>query len=169
MRTLTTTPAPRPLLAALLLGLAAPAALAADTAPPPPPPRAAAPVAAVDPLAAARGHIANRRWPDAIDALRKVNATGDADWNNLMGYALRKQATPDLDGSQRFYDAALRINPQHQGALEYSAELALMKGDLATAEAKAAALARVCNAPCAPLNDLNKSIASYKAGSYKPY
>ena len=100
-----------------------PAARAADTSPAPAP--AAQP--AVSPLAAAQGHLKAQRWAAAVDELKRVNASGDADWNNLMGYALRKLAKPDLDGAQRHYDAALRINPNHQGALEYAGELALMK------------------------------------------
>jgi Flp pilus assembly protein TadD len=131
-------------------------ALAADTPDP-------APVAVVDPLASARKHIESRRWPAAIDALKKVNAGGSADWNNLMGYALRKQASPDLDGAQRHYDAALRIDPRHQGALEYSGELALMKGDLPTAEARLATLSGLCRSPCEALDDLQKAVARYKA------
>jgi tetratricopeptide (TPR) repeat protein len=134
---------------------------AADPVPPPPPP-AAAPVPA-SPLAAARAQIKAKNWAGAIDELRRVNATGDADWNNLMGYALRKQATPDLDGAQRFYDAALRISPQHRGALEYAGELALMKGDLATAEARLAVLAKACPSGCEELDDLKKSVARFKA------
>ena len=63
-----------------------------------------------------------------------------------MGYALRKQAAPDLEGAQRHYDAALRINPQHLGALEYAGELALMKKDLPAAEANPG---ESCNS-CAP-------------------
>ena len=153
----------RLLATALCLALASAAALAADT------PEPANANAAADPLASSRNLIKASQWSAALDDLRKVNATGNADWNNLMGYALRKQAKPDLEGSQRYYDAALRINPQHTGALEYSGELALMKGDLATAEAKAAALAKACKAPCAGLDDLKKSIASYKAGTLKPY
>ena len=81
-----------------------------------------------------------------------------------MGYALRKQAKPDLDGAQRYCDAALEINPQHPGTLEYSGELALMKGDLPTAEARLAALGKLCSSPCEPLDDLKKSIARYKTG-----
>ena len=68
----------------------APLSFAADDAPP-------APRAAADPLAGARGHIARERWPEAIAALRRVNAPDSADWNNLMGFSLRKQARPDLD------------------------------------------------------------------------
>jgi Flp pilus assembly protein TadD len=139
-----------------LIGLGG-AVRAADSEPPSPP-RAAA-----DPLAAARKQIEARRWPAAIDELRRVNATGDADWNNLMGHAMRMQAQPDLDASQRYYDAALKINPQHAGALEYSGELALMRGDLATAETRLAALGRLCRSPCEPLDDLQKAITRYKA------
>ena len=119
--------------------------------------------AAVDPLAAARSRIRANSWPAAIDELRRVNATDNADWNNLMGFALRKQASPDLDGAQRFYDTALKLNPQHRGALEYSGELALMKGNLPTAESRLVALAEVCKTPCEELADLKKAVAKFKA------
>ena len=147
---------------ALAAAAAAPV-LAADT-PSPPPPAPTAPARLADPLAPARMHIQGQRWPAAIDELRRVNASGSADWNNLMGYALRKQATPDLEGAQRHYDAALRLEPQHRGALEYSGELALMKGDLATAEKRAATLAKACgSAGCEELADLQKAIALFKS------
>ena len=72
---------------AALCALTPLAARAADTPEPPPPsPARAAPA---QPLAAARAHIQAARWVAAIDELRRVNATGDADWNNLMGYAQR--------------------------------------------------------------------------------
>ncbi len=150
-----------PALAAMALAAAAclPGALpalAADTPAPSPAP-------AADPLAEARGQIKAGRWVAAIDTLKKLNAAGDADWNNLIGYALRKQPQPDLDAAQRHYDAALKINPRHAGALEYSGELALMKGDLPTAEARLATLAQVCSAPCEALDDLKKAVARYKA------
>ncbi len=145
--------------AALVLGVAGLLPLSTQAADTPEP--VAAPAAA--PLAPARAHIEARRWGPAIEALRKVNASGSADWNNLMGYALRKQAQPDLAGAQRHYDAALRIDPRHQGALEYAGELALMKGDLASAEARLATLSRLCSSPCEPLDDLKQAIARYKA------
>ena len=141
--------------AALLLGLAALSVRADDTPMSPP--------TETDPLAEAREQIQARRWPAALSELRRVNATSQADWNNLMGYALRTQSPPDLAAAQRYYDAALRINPRHMGALEYSGELALMKGDLPGAEARLADLARLCRTPCEPLDDLRKSVARYKA------
>jgi Flp pilus assembly protein TadD len=162
------TPMPRSVQLLLVAGLcisASTTGFAADTGPAPAvetkPSRTADRPA--DPLAAARVAIKAKQWPTAMDELRKLNSRDNADWNNLMGYALRKQATPDLDGAQRHYDAALRIDPSHQGALEYSGELALMKGDLATAEARQATLSKLCKSPCEALDDLNKSIARYKA------
>ena len=144
----------------LLAALVHVAAPAADT-PEPAPAARAAPA----PLAAAQAHIKAERWGAAIDELRRVNVSSSADWNNLMGYALRKQARPDLDGAQKHYDAALKINPRHPGALEYAGELALMKRDLATAEAHLATLSRLCSTPCEPLDDLKKAVADYKAAN----
>jgi len=153
-------------LSALAL-LATAAAHAADSEPAPtPPPRAvkAAPTApaAASPLAPARAHIQAKNWPAAIAALKQVDAYSDADWNNLLGFAMRKQATPDLDGAQRYYDAALRINPQHLGALEYSGELALMKGDLPAAEGRLNLLAQLCPTGCEAYADLKAAVARFK-------
>ena len=80
-----------------------------------------------------------------------------------MGFAQRKQARPDLDAAQRYYDAALRIDPNHQGALEYAGELDLMRGRLPEAEQKLQRLSKLCSSPCEPLDDLKKAIERYKA------
>ena len=146
-------------LGALLLALASSLACAADTPPP----------TDNDPMAAARTAVKANRWALASDELRKLNASGgyagNADWNNLMGYVSRKQSPPDIDAAQRYYDAALRIDPKHLGALEYSGELALVKRDLATAEARLATLAGLCRSPCEQLDDLKKSVDRYKAAN----
>ncbi len=153
---------------AVLAVLAAPAR-AADTTPepPPPPPYAGPAPASAAPLATAQGHIRAARWADALAELRKLNLDRNADWNNLMGYVLRKQPAPDLDGAQRFYDAALRIDPNHLGALEYVGELALTRKDLPAAEAYLARLQRACGIanPCAPLETLKKAVADFKTAS----
>jgi tetratricopeptide (TPR) repeat protein len=146
-------------LLSLALAASASSVRAADTGAPPEP----EPAAASDPLAAARAQIAAKRWDRAIAELKRVNATSSADWNNLMGYALRKHAVPDLEGAQRHYDAALRIDPRHRGALEYAGELALMKGDLPRAESYAATLGQTCPAGCEELADLKQAVARYKS------
>jgi tetratricopeptide (TPR) repeat protein len=141
-------------LVAVFLLSAAAGAYAADSGP----------VAAADPLAAARTQIAAKQWGKAIEELKKINARENADWNNLMGYSLRKQATPDLEASERYYNEALRIDPKHRGALEYSGELMLMKNDLPGAKAKLSSLQAVCGASCAETEKLKTAIAGYEAG-----
>jgi len=149
------------LLAAAALCLPVSIAFAADTTP-----SEAAPAQA-DKLAAARAQIAQKNWTGAIDALKAVNDTGSADWNNLMGYSLRKAARPDLAAAERFYNEALRIDPRHRGALEYSGELYLMLGDLPRAEQRLAALDKACRFGCEEYTDLKKAVARFKAAGNK--
>ena len=151
------------LLALFSSALLAHAAHAADTAPAAPPARAAAPAAAADKLGNARALIAAKQWPAAIDELKRVNDTGSADWNNLMGYTLRKSATPDYASAEKFYDEALRIDPKHRGALEYSGQLYLMTDRLDKAEQRLATLDKLCMLPCEEYTDLKKAVARYKA------
>jgi opacity protein-like surface antigen len=149
-------------LAATAAALAPSAALAADSQPDTPPARATA-----DKLAQARALIAGRQWSAALDELRRVNDTGDADWNNLMGFTLRKGKTPDLAASEKYYDAALRIDPHHRNTLEYSGELYLMKGDLPKAQARLAALQAECAGQCEQYAQLKTAIADYQAHGNK--
>ena len=127
---------------------------AADTAPTTP---------ANDPLAPARAQIVAKNWAGAISELKRINATTSADWNNLMGYTHRKSGAPDFAAAEKFYDEALRIEPKHRGALEYSGELYLMKGDLAKAEQRLAALDKACFMPCEEFTDLKNAVANFKA------
>lgn len=142
----------------LLLFCAAGAVHAADPAP-----TDYASPGPADQLSAARALIADKRWPAAIDELKRVDARGNADWNNLMGYSHRKAGTPDLAAAERYYEAALRLQPQHRGALEYSGELFLMLGDLPRAEQRLAALDKACRLPCAEHTTLKNAVARYKA------
>jgi tetratricopeptide (TPR) repeat protein len=146
------------ILAAAVLVFSAQVGLAADTAPVTP---------TADTLSAARAQIAAQQWRAAIDELKKVNDTGSADWNNLMGYSHRKAKVPDYAAAERYYDEALRIDPKHRGALEYSGELYLMKGDLAQAEQRLAALDKACRWGCEEYTDLKKAIAGFKANGNK--
>ena len=120
-----------------------------------------------DKLAPARAQIAANQWRGAIEELKKINDAGSADWNNLMGYSLRKAKQPDYEAAERYYNEALRINPKHRGALEYSGELYLLMGDLPKAEERLATLDKVCLLSCAEYRDLKKAIAAYKANGNK--
>lgn len=156
----TTTQRLSQLCVAIALTLAATVSFAADEGP-------AVSAKAADPLGPAREQIAAKKWVAAIDELKKVNATGSADWNNLMGYSYRKAKTPDYDAAERYYNEALRIDPKHRGALEYSGELYLMKGDLGKAEERLTTLDKVCTFSCAEYRDLKKSVEAYKKNGNK--
>jgi len=143
--------------------LLAPATRAADFSPAHS--RSAAPAA--DKLAKARTLVAAKQWGPALDELRRVNDTGSADWNNLMGYSLRKGPAPDLVASERYYDQALQIDPHHLNTLEYSGELYLQKGDLPKAQARLEALASACTAKCAQYAELSGAIERYRAAGDK--
>jgi tetratricopeptide (TPR) repeat protein len=149
-----------------LLPLAPLAAHAADTTP------AASTTPSItapaDKLATARALIADNKWVAAIEELKRVDDRASADWNNLMGYSHRKARTPDHAAAERYYDAALRIDPRHRGALEYSGELYLTLGDLARAEARLGALERVCSRTCAEQAALQQAIAAFKANGNRP-
>ncbi|HEX6017726.1 MAG TPA: tetratricopeptide repeat protein [Burkholderiaceae bacterium] len=123
--------------------------------------------AAPSQLSQARSLIKDKKWSEAIAELKRVNDTASADWNNLMGYSQRKAKTPDFDAAERYYNEALRIDPKHRGALEYSGELYLMKGDLATAEKRLAVLDKACTFGCDEYTDLKKAIERYKASGNK--
>ena len=142
-----------------VLALAGSHAFAADPAP--------SKAEAASPLAAARAQIADKKWAAAIEELKKVNDKGSADWNNLMGYSLRKAKTPDYAAAEQFYNEALRIDPKHRGALEYSGELYLMTGDLPKAEQRLATLDKACSFGCEEYTDLKKAVQNYKANGNK--
>ena len=156
-----------PALMGLFLFCALASVEAADSGPAPSPRPSPSPATtgapARDSLAAARGLIAAKRWSAAIEELKRVNATDNADWNNLMGYSHRKANAPDLPAAERYYEAALRLQPQHRGALEYSGELFLMRGDLPRAEERLAQLDKACRLPCEEYTDLKSAVARFKA------
>jgi len=145
----------RILLAPLLILLAA-ASFAVDMSAP-----------ANDKLSAARAKITAKDWPGAVEELKRVNDPASADWNNLMGYSLRKTGAANASESERYYNEALRIDPKHKGALEYSGELNLMMGNLPAAEQRLAALDKACFLPCSEHKDLKNAVAKYKANGNK--
>ena len=142
------------LLMGTLIATAAMTAAAGD-APPMPGPE-------TDALASARSLIAAHNWPAALAELQRVNTPRSADWNNLMGYTLRKKKAPDYAAAERYYSEALRIEPQHRGALEYSGELYLMMDKPALAEARLQTLGAACAKRCEEYEDLAKAVAAYK-------
>jgi predicted Zn-dependent protease len=111
----------------------------------------------------AQKEIKAKNYDGAIKTLLAANQPNSADWNNLLGYAQRKKNPPDLAAAERYYQAALKIDPKHKGALEYYGELFLMKNDLAGAEQMLARLDKVCFFSCEEYRDLKEAITKYKS------
>ena len=68
------------------------------------------------------------KFEKAIKALNKLlTETPDgytkADIYNYLGYASRKQQSPNFEKAESYYLKALKIDPNHIGALEYLGEL----------------------------------------------
>ena len=114
-------------------------------------------------LTQAQKEIKANNYSGAIVALEAANQVSSADWNNLLGYAQRKKSPPDLAAAERFYQAALKIDPKHRGALEYYGELLLMKNDLAGAEQMLARLDKACVFSCEEFRDLKEAITRFKS------
>ena len=114
-------------------------------------------------LTEARASIKAEKYDQAIKQLQAANDTSSADWNNLMGYSLRKKQPPDLVGAEQYYQAALKIDPNHRGALEYYGKLKLINNDLTGAEALLARLDKICTFGCEEYSDLKAAIQKYKS------
>ena len=141
--------------------LASPGVRAADTPDPTP---AAAPK--VDRMASGRAAVKSSEWKKAIGEFSAAvkEQPGNADAHNLLAFAYRKQATPDLPRAFEHYNTALKLNPNHKGAHEYIGEAYLMEGKPAKAEEHLARLKTICgSSACEEYDDLAKALVAYKA------
>lgn len=84
--------------------------------------------------------------------------TNNADINNLLGFSSRK--LKDYRASATYYTKALRINPNHLGALEYQGELFVTTNKIAAAKKNLKTLERLCGLNCTEYKDLKKAIGS---------
>ena len=113
---------------------------------------------AIPTLAEVRADIKAKRWERAIDKLGlivDVNPSS-ADAYNLLGYSFR-----NLGNSKRAmsaYNRALKLDPQHTGALEYQGVLFVMLGDLDKANANLAKIKTICGTGCEEYGDLAEAI-----------
>ena len=143
----------------LMLAVTGPA-FAADT----PTSSPAAPAVDAD-LATARARIDASDWKGATGILEKAVARdpGNADYHNLLAYAIRKGPSPNMDLVFKHYGEALRINPKHRDAHEYIGEAYLVVGNVGKAKEHLAALDKLCFLPCGQFRDLKREIEKYEA------
>lgn len=106
--------------------------------------------------------IALGDYTTAINKLQTLREQepNDADVLNLLGFSHRKLG--HFEQALEYYQAALRIEPNHRGANEYLGELYLETGQLGKAEERLAVLDKECFFPCSEYRDLKRAIKDYK-------
>ncbi len=116
-------------------------------------------------LKAARAAIERKDWAGAQAGLKQALAANpnQADYHNLYAYSLRKGPNPDMAMVFSHYTEALRLDPKHRAAHEYSGEAYLVVGDLPKAKEHLAALDRLCTFGCEEYTDLKKAVAQYES------
>ncbi len=147
----------------ITIGLAACAANAADTGGSAP---AISTPTAEQRLVSARQAIKVNNWKLALSELNQAvkEEPKNADIHNLLGYANRKQAQPNLTKAFEHYKMALELDPKHKGAHEYIGQAYLMDKKPDEAQKHLALLEVICgNKTCEEYADLAKSLADYRA------
>lgn len=110
-------------------------------------------------LASAKGLIREQNYRDAIQVLNQVveSSPREADAYNLLGFSYRK--SKDFNRAERNYKRALRLNPEHKGAIEYYGELFIETDRREKAEGMLAKLETLCPGGCSELDQLRKALA----------
>ena len=109
----------------------------------------------------AKGLINLAKFHDAYLLLAKLtrNNEDEADRQNLLGFSARKSG--ELDKATFHYEQALRIDPNHKGALEYQGELFLSLGQKGKAENNLKLLKIICPSGCLEATALEAAITQY--------
>jgi len=107
---------------------------------------------------AAVGLINNRRYPEALQALRSAETAfgPHPDVLTYIGYTYRKMGA--YDWAETYYRQALAVDPDHRGATEYYGELKVERGDIAGARRMLAKLDDICGFGCPQAEDLRRWI-----------
>ena len=107
-----------------------------------------------------RSLIAAKNFSAALSALKVADKAfpNNADINNLLGYSARnlKQYKP----AATYYVKALKIDPNHLGALEYQGELFMLTKKTSDAKKNLAKLNSLCGVNCEEYIDLKKAIGN---------
>ena len=109
--------------------------------------------------AEAKTAVDAKEYAKALPILAKLTASepGNADAWNLFGFSNRKLG--NMDEATMAYEAALKINPGHLGALEYQGEMYVELGNLDKARANLEALKGLCGT-CEEYEDLEKALGA---------
>ena len=99
-----------------------------------------------------------KNFKQALADLKVIDSEfkNNADVNNLLGYSSRK--LKQYKPADTYYKKALKINPNHLGALEYQGELFVLTNKVSAAKKNLAKLEKLCGLKCGEYLDLKKAI-----------
>ena len=111
-------------------------------------------------LAKIRDLVAKKNFTAALAALKIADKDfpNNADINNLLGYSARN--LKQYANAATYYAKALKIDPNHLGALEYQGELFMLTKKSAQAKKNLAKLKTLCGLTCEEYLDLKKAIGN---------
>lgn len=114
---------------------------------------------AVPSYAEADADVSAGRYRSAIDKLKLLVRAepGNADAWNLLAYASRKSER--YRDAAKYYDQALKLEPNHRGALEYQGELFIATGKTDLAKANLERLAALCGT-CEEYEELRAALSA---------
>ena len=109
-------------------------------------------------ISEAESLVKQKNFTQAMTVLTQADKTypNNADINNWLGFSSRN--LKQFSASAKYYQKALRINPNHLGALEYQGELFIQTKKIASAKKNLAKLERLCGKNCEEYLDLKKAI-----------
>jgi tetratricopeptide (TPR) repeat protein len=145
----------------------APAPVATPTPTPTPTPTVVAPTPTPTPaavktvnaeLAKVTTLLNANNFKQALSDLKVIDSEfkNDADVNNLLGYSSRK--LKQYKPAATYYKKALKLNPNHLGALEYQGELFVLTNKVSAAKKNLVKLEKLCGLKCGEYLDLKKAI-----------
>ena len=107
-----------------------------------------------------RSLISAKNFASAMTALQAADKTfpNNADINNLLGYSARN--LKQYANAAAYYTKALKIDPNHLGALEYQGELFMLTKKSAQAKKNLAKLKTLYGLTCEEYLDLKKAIGN---------
>ncbi len=116
-------------------------------------------------LSKVQSFINEENFQTAIQMLKAIiqNSPRTADAYNLLGFSYRK--TKDFERAERNYKRALRLDPDHKGALEYMGELYLETKRRGKAAELLARLEKLCPNGCEELEDLREAFTGNQTSS----
>ena len=143
----------------------APVATPTPTPTPSPTPAQAAPTPTPAAVKAVNDELAKvtillnaNNFKQALSDLKVIDSEfkNNADVNNLLGYSSRK--LEQYKPADTYYKKALKINPNHLGALEYQGELFVLTNKVSAAKKNLVKLEKLCGLKCGEYLDLKKAI-----------